>query len=233
MARKAPLIEPEWPAEHRCERCKARVYIVGSQDGDDVTIDVDAMEIRPPENGQPPVRRIAMHPRVRHVGGYMLHDPEAFLGWPETDEDGNPTGREQEVEWQWFGTWMELPAAFQVSEPLYSEHVYTCRAVMPSERLPKITNVRVFGDASGNPKAKALGAKFAKARRIRLDDERERELARLEAERVAIQRAHDTKQASSRVRLLGEFQATSARRRATDQELAEDDSCSLEQLPLF
>lgn len=231
MARKAPL-EPEWPVEHACKECGARVYIVGSQDGDEVTIDVDALEIRPPDECSPkPVRRIARHPSLRHFGGYRLNEPELFTGWRPVGDNGTPlTGTEPEPEWMWFATRMTLADAIYSDEPLYSEHVHTCRAVPMAALVPKLTNVAFCGDASGDAAGKAFGSRLARARKLPLK-ERRRELKRLEVERELIQLQRDGQRELVHERLLSEFQATSTRRLATVRVLEADRSDSQELLP--
>lgn len=253
MARKAPFeplprswrrrtpIEPEWPVEHRCgeldehgEPCDARVYIVTSQDGDEVVIDVDEMVVRPPDESSPrPVRRISRHPSLRHVGGYRLHNPELFTGWPELNEE---TGEwiTTEPEWLWFATRTTLEEAHLENHPVHSEHMFTCRAVLNSALIPKLTNVAVCGDAAGDPRGKALGARIRKARRIPMREDRLRELARLDAEQRTIRQVRDGQRGFEQVQLLGEFQETSAHRQATGLSL-EEDCCSdsLAQVDLF
>lgn len=161
MYRTAVPVEPEWPVEHRCPKCEARVYVVTSQDGDDVTLDVNELEVRASESGIRATRRVARHSSLRHWGGYRLCGPELFSGW-SGDDGSKPTWH-----WQWFGTRMTLQDAEMANAPIHSEHVVTCQAVSMNELLARLTNVAVTGSASGDHEL------ARRTRRLRLEERRQ------------------------------------------------------------
>lgn len=176
MARKAPE-KPEWPAECTCELCGELVYVVSSQDGDEVELDIFEMDVRPgcAESGERPTRRIANPPELRHYGGYRLLGPELFLGWPDDDDEES-----REMFWQWFAQRMTLAGAEASEQALHGEHFMTCRSVTAHARLRKVCNVAVTGDAAGDPLAKAAGGR-SRARNLALQAQAEHDASSTQA----------------------------------------------------
>lgn len=148
MNRKVKPPEPEWPDEHRCEKCGARVYRVTSHDGDDVVLDVDELEIvtsGPSELWWRPRRKEFRHAALKRQGGHKLLDPELFWGWESLGEG---------PEWKWFSMRMGLDEAVAGNAALHSEHHLTCEAVSVAAVLAKISNIPLTGSAAGNMQAK-------------------------------------------------------------------------------
>lgn len=174
MARKAPPIEPEWPAESTCRSCGSRVYVVPAQDGTEVELDIFELDVRAgcKETGERPTRRIANPVELRHYGGYQLLGPTLFLGWPDSED-------EREMEWHWFAQRMSLAGAEAAEAALHSEHFMTCSAVSAHARLRKVCNVAVTGDAAGDPLAKAAGGR-ARARNLALHAQAEHDASLLQ-----------------------------------------------------
>lgn len=202
MARKAPD-KPEWPVERTCKLCGELVYVVSSQDGEDVELDIFEMDVRPGcvESGERPTRRIANPSELRHYGGYRLLDPELFLGWPDADDDDD-----RDMFWQWFAQRMTLSGAEASGQALHGEHFMTCRGVTAHARLRKVCNVAVTGDAAGDPCLKAEGARGRSARNLALREQAEHDASLRPASpqpsprRLAKPQAEDFESSSSPVK---------------------------------
>lgn len=181
MARKAPE-KPEWPVECTCELCGELVYVVSSQDGDEVELDIFELDVRAgcAETGERPTRRIANPPELRHYGGYQLLGPTLFLGWPDSED-------EREMEWHWFAQRMSLGGAELSQAALHGEHFMTCTAVTAHARQCKTTNVAVTGDAAGDPLAKAAGGR-TRARNLALREQVEHDAASNQASQPPLSR---------------------------------------------
>lgn len=138
---------PAHPDVSRCKLCGASVYVVSSQDGDDVTLDAESLDI----SGDGRSRMEYRMPSIRTVGGYRLHDPQLFYGWTDPSSEYEP-GRvkPRKPEWQWFATRMSLSMAASGDVDLHAEHITTCSAVDIRTLAAKLSNVALTGSASGD-----------------------------------------------------------------------------------
>ena len=137
---------PATPAPITCKHCGASVYVVSSQDGDDVVLDAETLDISGDGHSRMEYRLQA----ARTVGGYRLHEPQLFYGWFDPSEEGTGGVKAKKPEWQWFATRMSLSQAAANDVDIHSEHIVTCTAVDVRTLAAKLSNVALTGSASGD-----------------------------------------------------------------------------------
>lgn len=145
-------IEPEWPVEHRCQHCNARVYIVEKDDGEKIRIDVDPLELILERDITGTQRVVRQHRRFGEVdktcGGFELLDPVLFTGYV-AQGDTKRCGPSVPA-WFWYVRRVGLDDAFVHSTAIFSDHYVTCERTSEYALTRRKSAAGFQGEACGD-----------------------------------------------------------------------------------